>query len=182
MTRKHNLQDYTFPDRKIEARKHRFQQIGRDVASYFSRIANEEHNCLEPIVFKEALVADLAQEYFDRVKKFKWLNDFELDERINPPKMAALMIEAAKKLDGGERLFAVPKAFENTLFENMAFMQFMYAMVISTLYIRVLEVPSMHERDLFICLDRHNIPTEWLCWSLYNFAQAFGEIRDGIGE
>lgn len=182
MPGKYSLQEYTFPDRKIEARKHRLRQIGSDVAAQFTRIASEEHKCNEVISFRDQLADALVDEYFDRVKRFKWLNDFEIGERINPPKMAALMIEAAKKVDGSERLFVVPEAFSGSLFENMVFLQFMYALVVSTLYIRVTEVPPVHERDLFICLDRHNIPTEWLCWSLYNFAHAFGEIRDGIGE
>jgi hypothetical protein len=64
----------------------------------------------------------------------------------------------------------------------MVYLQYIYALIVSTLFIRLDEVPPVHERDLFLCLDGFNIPTEWLCWSLYNFARAYGEIRDDVGE
>jgi hypothetical protein len=97
MSGKYDLSKYVFPDRKIEARKHRFRIIGEDIAAYFTRLAQETYGCDEPIRFRAACVDSLSDDYFHRVRLFKFNNDFRPDERINPPKMAALMVEACKR-------------------------------------------------------------------------------------
>ncbi len=145
-------------------------------------MAQETYGCDEPIRFRAACVDSLSDDYFHRVRLFKFNNGFRPDERINPPKMAALMVEACKRCDGDAPLFMVPPSLQGKAIDHMAYLQYIYALIVSTLFIRLDEVPPVHERDLFLRLDGFNIPTEWLCWSLYNFARAYGEIRDDVGE
>lgn len=176
---KHPPAAYKFTDTKIQQRTQRVIEVGGDIATMFTGIAQRRHAAVGEVVFLKKRLAPLVGSYFKKVQKFKSDNDFALERRITQPKMAALMVEAIiedENLNGA--FFTVPRDLQGKDFEDEAFYEFLYGVIVNTLFIDIDKVPKDHKRDFIKCLHQFSIHTEWLMWALSNFCTAYGELLD----
>lgn len=172
---------YRFTAQKRLGRSERISEVAVDVATVFSKIARDKHSCPHPVTFRTGRLDDLVNSYFERVIRFKWEHGFDPISKINQPKMVALMVEAIFEEQDKDPLFYIPASINTPDFEDDLIYEFIYAIAVSNLFIRIDEVPVEHKRDFIMCLHRYEVHTEWLAWALYNFCVAYGELLN-VGE
>lgn len=171
-----DLSDYAFPDRKLLARLHTLQQLADDVVGIYSELARSRHDCADPLAVRPARLEAVVKRYFDSVKRFKFRHHIAPDDKINQPKIAALLVEAVLEESDVEGVFEIPRTLRGTDFEDALLYEFCYAIVTDVLYLRSADVPFIQKRDFIMCLDRYSADAEWVAWSFYNLCVAYGQF------
>lgn len=179
----YSIDDYTPSPSKKESRKKLLQHVAGDVANVWTRIARRRHGHTEVVALRLDRLEAVVDAYFGKVAQFKLRHRMDPDkDRINPPKIAALMIEAVLEGSEFERLFSVPRRLEGTDFDDAVVYDFCYAILVETLRLRVTDidgkpkVPFVQKRDFVMCLEKFTADVEWAAWGFYNMAAAYGEI------
>ena len=116
-----------------------------------------------------------VDEYFDHVARFKIRHGFIPGERINPPKIAALLLRTAGTRSWG-KLFSRQSTVISDDFMKKLYYEFAYQLTSSICFIREDAINNDHQRDFYICMNQEKFMTdEWACWMMVGFVKAFGE-------
>lgn len=174
----HALEDYSFSEAKRMSRSQQVLRIGKDIADIYQDIAREHHKSSGGVYYKADRHEDLIGKYFTAVALFKYKHRFDLDDKINQPKMAALFVESVVEENRKLPLFCIPDELIGTDFEDAIVFEFCYALVCRTLFVNISKVPFIQKRDLIMCIDRFGADTEWIAWGMYSFCAAYGEFQD----
>jgi hypothetical protein len=125
---------------------------------------------------KPKFAEDFVKAYFENVTRFKMIHGYAPSDRINEPKIAALMLKTLASFSWKDAYYCRDGNSSDGPLE-MLYCELAFQLVRIILGIPVGAVPPELARDFYICVERGpSMSDEWACWSMANYLKAFGAL------
>lgn len=157
----------------------RAARVARDV---YAHLAKRDRGIADAIQINDAYLEKYVRSYFYRVAAFKLRHDFTPDERINQPKIAALMLKTLSE-EKWQNFFERHDPRLSDDFMKKLFYEFCYQLMCLILFVRDGLIPNDLLRDFDICMHQDDFMSdEWSCWMMAFVLRAYGQEDPGLQE
>lgn len=178
----YSLDDFKPAPDKINRRVGLVLRAARVASKVYAHLAKRDYGVVDAIRINEVYLEEYVKSYFHRVAAFKLHHDFTPDERINQPKIAALMLKTLSK-ERWQNFFERHDARLSDDFMEKLFYEFCYQLMCLILFISDGLIPNDLLRDFYICMHQDDFMSdEWSCWMMAFVLRAYGQEDPGLQE